>query len=242
MSNFYNPDYPVSNPGGFIQHTYRPDQSTNNMFWYGGVGAFNASTIPADSRRNDGMAMYAMPQFPQSMPTMMPSTNMPITPTTNPVGNGMPFSSYPNNQQNAQPAFNSLVESRRFAPTPQVDVSSNPWATQNQPVQPQFPVSQPTPQCVNVPNPWMYAGNINYNDPNCTALYSNTNFGFDKGTGAWDNSCVPQKTIIPPAINWGQPVQPQYQQPTFASMSFNYPQTQTSWKDTADRNWGSGSF
>jgi hypothetical protein len=245
MSNFYNPDYPVSNPGGFTQHIYQQNTVPNNMFWYGGAGSFNMGTIPADSRRNDGM-MFNQPQFPtMSTPTTVPQFGNPSpmmsAPTTNPSGNnGMPFSSYPATQPTQQPAFNSLVESRRFAPTPQTDVSNNPWAVQNQPVQPQFPTMTFPQTTMNVPNPWMYSSPINYNDPNCTALYSNTQFGFDRGNGSWDNGCFPQRTIVPPNINWGTTQTPQYQYPTYTS--FGQAPTQVSWKDAADKNWGSGSF
>lgn len=227
MSEFYNPDYPVANTGGFAQHTYQPDTMASNQFFYPGT-SFNPGMYPPDSRRNDGPLMNPM----------YPNTNAPAMQYM-PTGNGMPFSSYPPtpNTTPQAPSFNSLVDSRRFQSAPN-DPGVNPWA-QNQASQPvQY---QSVPQ--NTPSPWMYQQTMmSYSDPNCSALYSNPTFGFDRSNGSWDNS-YSQPTIVPPTINWGAPQQvvPQFNQPV-QYQTFNYPQTQMSWKDIADKNWGSGTI
>ena len=52
MSEFYNPDYPVSNTGGFSQHLYHPEQN-NSAFYYGGTGYdFNFSSNPYNFNSN----------------------------------------------------------------------------------------------------------------------------------------------------------------------------------------------
>lgn len=236
MSDFYNPDYPVSNAGGFSQHLYRPEQN-NSAFYYNGMNpGFNSfsswnsspfSTVQPDSRRNDGLNAQTMPQ--------VPTMNMNGAPQyPQPERTVMPFSSYPQTPT-PQYGLNSLVESRRFDNQP-VNTGNNPWANP-QPAQMPAPImSQPT-----VPSAWSYPVNPTcYNDPSCAALYTNQKFGFDKSVSAWNNMYSQPRQIAPPNIDWNQNVQPQFNQfaqpPVYPA--FNNNQTPMSWKDVADRNWG----
>lgn len=233
MSDFYNPDYPTSNAGGFSQHLYHPENN-NSMFYYGGATGYSSFNMPSpfgnvqpDSRRNDGLNAQVMPQVPQ-MPTY-------------PQGNNgvMPFSSYPQNpnEPNQQMGFNSLVESRRYDNQP-VNVGNNPWANPQPIAQMPNPiVSQPA-----TPSPWSYPTTAPsyYNDPSCAALYMNQKIGFDRSVSAWDNAYTMPRQIVPPNINWNQANQNQFQyvpsQPVYPA--FSGQQTPMSWKDMADRNWG----
>jgi hypothetical protein len=245
MSEFYNPDYPVSNTGGFSQHLYHPEQN-NSAFYYGGTGYdfnfssnpynFNSNpfnnTVQPDSRRNDGLNPQIMPQVP-TMPTMPTMSGV----TTYPQAEKgvMPFSSYPSTSQSPQYGFNSLVESRRFDNQP-TDMGNNPWANP-QPAQMPAPiVSQPT-----TPSAWSYQPNPTYyNDPSCAALYTNQKFGFDRSTSAWNNMYSTPRQIAPPNIDWNrgtqQPINQYAQPPVYPA--FSNTQAPVSWKDVADRNWG----
>lgn len=224
MNDQYNPDYPtLSGSASFLSHTFQnPNGGVNNSFYYPGanMSAFNQPTYYPDSRRNDGVPAAA--NF-NTQPQALPQT---------PV---MPFSSYPTTSPQPQtPGFNSLVESRRFdQPT---SVGSNPWA-QPQP-QPQFtaPIT-PQPQ---TPSPWSYQTQQSPYDPNCAALYSNPNFGYDRSSSAWDGIYAAPRPIEPPVINWQQPqvnMYPSQQQPTYPA--FNTLKTNMSWRDIAEKNWAS---
>lgn len=233
MNDQYNPDYPVANSGSFLDHSYLQVQNMpSNSFYYPGLGlgnTFSQSTYYPDSRRNDGL------QQNPGMPMMGIPQTTPVQ-AQNPV---MPFSSYPSSTPNQQPGFNSLVESRRFDNQP-ASVGSNPWANP-QPQQPQFaaPVT-PQPQ---VQSPWAYKPQqYSYMDPNCSALYSTPNFGFDKNGGAWDNVCTTPRPIDAPWIQWSQPQQPTYQTPVYPAFNYNYPQTNMSWNDIAEKNWSKGNL
>lgn len=223
MNDNYNPDYPVANGGSFLNHSYLQPQAQNNSFWYAGANVNPQQAYYPDSRRNIGSPYTTNPMMPNM-------SNMP-TQTQTPV---MPFSSYP--QNTTQPAFNSLVESRRNDTQPN-SVGSNPWASQ--PAQPTFtpPV---TPQPAQMPSPWTYQSAY---DPNCAALYNpNLNFTFEKGASAWDNPYAAPAPIMQPIINWNAPnmPQPSVMPPSCPAYQqvYNFPQTNLNWNDIAEKNWG----
>lgn len=242
----YNPDYPTGE-GSFLQHTFRQPENTNDSFYYAGNGSvygypqnpFN-TTAPADSRRNMGMNGYA----PNTTPFQNPTMNM-GTPTgqqqQTPV---MPFSSYPSGMPNGAPAFNAMAESRR---NPAVAVNNtgnvNPWANQNQQMNPQisatpaFPQQTPNPFANPTMNPY-YNAYPSYPDCRTSALYGGQFNGFDKKNGCWDNMYTDPRTIPQPHIDWNSCVNSQYQQSYQQyPQAPQYPKTDMTWVEMFKQNW-----
>lgn len=227
MSHF-NPDYPTASMG-FGIHTCQPQGVNNEMFYYNG-GAINPfGNQPMGSSRRD------MGYYPNQMGYGYQTQPAPVVPVEQKV---MPFSSYPSGTPTqTAPAFNSLAESRR-------DV--NPVATNNaNPINPWAQQQVATPQCVPTPpvfsNPCMvtqygFVGN------GCAALYTGqSNFGFDKKSGCWDNMYTTPRPPMMPNVNWNAAnVNPMgvYQQPAYPVAQ--YPETNVSWLEIAERNWGMG--
>lgn len=237
MSN-YNPDAPVDNTGGFLQHTYQA-QNNDMIYWNGNsMMGLNPNVGYNDgSRRNImnpvnpmGAPVNPFSQFGQAQPQAIPESAV------------QPFSSYPPSSPSTAPqnlGLNSMVESRRNTPPTQPTVQNNPWAPQ--PQVPQYPV-QPLCQPIN-----------GYFDPNVTpgyrvdmntmALYGNGQFGFDKHN-SWENYYTQNRTLAMPSINWNQPVQsmvPQgyaaYSQPVVQYPVNQFQPVNQSWKDIAEKNW-----
>ena len=224
----YNPDYPVA--GDWRQHSYMQEQN-NGSFWYAGSGVgptfTPAPAVYPDSRRNDGYAQYnayanQYQAYQQALQNpQMAYQNAPVMP----------------NMTNAPtaPAFNALAESRRYDQTP-TNVGNNPWAQQAQQQAQQIQAQQQqfVPAAPVQPNYW---GSMTY-EPSCSALYRNYNFNMDRSQSSWD---IPDqnRAVVPPTINWNQPVQPyaqnQYAMPV--QPTFNIPQTPMSWSDVANKNW-----
>ena len=222
----FNPDYPTST-GNFLQHTYQPVQNMNESFYYsgGGINPFaNQMGAMSDSRR-------------------MMSGN-PSTPMGQTAQNGqqqlMPFSSYPPATPQVTNGFNALVESRRNTnvATPQ-QTNTNPWATNPMAGAPIQPVQQ------NPVYPQMMMPQSNFNmhlvPTNCNALYSNqAAVGFDRKAGCWDNAYTnPNPAVFTPTIDW-RSAQPTYQNPMYPMAQ--YPQTNASWLEMAEKNWESVSY
>ena len=238
----YNPDAPVENSGGFLQHTYQAQD--NNMFYWNGnnVGGFNPGMGYNDGSRRNVMnpvnpncgAPNPFTQFGQAQPQSIPESMV------------QPFASYPPSTPCAVPTnsfgLNSMVESRRNTPPTQTAPQNNPWA------QPQVQQPQMAPQ----QNPFQFNQPCCY-DPNMTpgfrvdmntaALYGNNQFGFDKHN-SWDNYYHQNRTIDMPVINWQQQAQAMAPQgyAAWSQPQAQYPvnQLKTSnqnWKDIAERNW-----
>lgn len=233
----------------FLQHTFRQPENTNDAFYYAGNGSvygypqnpFNTTTAPMDSRRNMGMNGY-VPNA--TVPFQNPTMNM-GTPTEQPQNPVMPFSSYPSGTPNGcTPAFNAMAESRR---NPAVAVNNagnvNPWANQNQQMNPQIPTTPTFPQ--QTPNPFAnpYANPYAYNAPVCpdystSALYNGGINGFDKKNDCWSNMYTDPRTIPQPHIDWNSCVNQQYPQPYQQyPQAPQYPKTDMTWVEMFNQNW-----
>lgn len=221
----FNPDYPTTNTGGFLMHTYQQPQQNNDMFYYNGAGVVNPFATNMDSRRN----MYT---GYGNMPTMTAQT----TPVVS-EQQVMPFSTYPAGSgvtapQTMNVGFNALAESRRNCLP--VANNTNPWATTaQQPVQ--------TPMC----NPMYMTPQYGYGPmQTCNALYGETINGFDKKSGAWDNMYTNPRAVAMPNIDWNAMQHNQMMQQQFQYQGIPqypvaaYPQTNMTWKEIAERNWG----
>lgn len=244
----YNPDYP-STGGNFLQYTYQPQhqQAQQNLYYYGGaapVNPFNPMAIPADSRRNFGMAAAPMPN---AAPGYQPTWGAPVNPSqTNnaiPEEQVVPFASYPptrpmeniNGGVPGMPAFNALVDSRRNMGATNTAVTS-PWATPQSPnpVQPPMPAYDPYSS--------MYNGYGYPNvPPNADALFdSRSQFGFNKENGCWDNPYTSNRTIPMPAVDW-KPLPENQVAPApnpYGNPAYPVTQVDASWKEIAEKNWG----
>ena len=244
----YNPDYP-STGGNFLQYTYQPQhqQAQQNLYYYGGVAPvnpFSPQNIPADSRRNLGMGVTPMPNAtPGYQPT--PTWGAPTNPSANNVVTEeqvVPFASYPPtrpmeniNNVPGMPAFNALVDSRRNMGATNT-VATSPWATPQatNPVQP--PVS-PYDSYASMYNGYGYP-NV---PPNADALFdSRSQFGFNKENGCWDNPYTSNRTIPMPAVDWKTLPENQVAQAPNPYGHPTYPvaQVDMSWKEIAEKNWG----
>ncbi len=244
----YNPDAPVDNNGGWLQHTYQPQQN-DSFYWSGSLnGPFGPNMGYNDgSRRNMNPVNPFAPANPNPFAQFgqMQPTN-PVNPTGIPTGIPesavQPFSSYPpSTPAGNQPSMglNSMIDSsRRNIPV----MENNPWAPQ--PTQPQF-VPQSTPPANWNPTPFDYWNFQNQGfrvDMNTAALYDNNNhFGFDKRQ-TWENCYTQYRPIHTPEANWNVP-QPSFcgypqQGNTFQCPVMSQLQTsQLSWKDEAIKNW-----
>jgi hypothetical protein len=248
----YNPDYPVSAGAGFIQHTYQPQQTNQTTYFYGGNTCTNPFEMyggQPDSRRNQYGAFPTPtnPTYPQ--PVQQATQEQAV----------MPYSSYPSNvpTNNAAPqmGFNALVESRRnAAAVTNQQNAANPWnntnaATASTSPYPYQTMSTPTMAPTMMPqqspygmmpqNPYGYGYGV---EQASYDLYVNNNpLGFDKKNGCWENCYTQPRTIPVPNIQWNQPVNlnPMGTQPNPAYPISSYPKTNMSWKEIAERNWGS---
>lgn len=234
MSNYNNPDYPVSGVGSFVQHTYAPannNASIEAMYFNSGMGMMQQQF---DSRRNMGLNPNGFaptnPFGPNQNTNTMMCGGYP-TPSVPQQEQVMPFSNYPSNvpqQQQQQPTFNSLVDSRRTATAVNNTIGLNPWANQQQP-QPQ-PLSPFTNQYgyTGQPTQYMYDTNI---------LNGN---GFGRRDGCWDNLYSQPNVINQPVVDWNNNQQQQQQQYGYGSgMPMpQYPAMNMSWREQAERNWG----
>lgn len=233
----YNSDYSSTNPGGFLQHTYQPQQQNDLYYYSGGMVNPYASIVPQnDSRRNVFNPVNPFAQFGQTQTQFVPESAV------------QPFASYPPaTPSGAQPmGLNAMIESRRNVPSaPVASPQANPWASQQQVPQ------TPNPQTLAVFNSFPGTSNTWFDggltpgyriDMSTMALYGDTQMGFDKHQ-SWENYYTQNRPIPMPSINWGaqanqaqacynQPMMPQYpvQQ---------YPSAQANWKEIAERNWGS---
>lgn len=242
MSNFYNPDYPVSGVGNFMQHTYTNNNaSIDAMYFNSGMGMMPQQF---DSRRNMGLNPNGfVPTNPfdpnQNMNTMMCGGGYPTQQQQQqpPV---MPFSNYPPSvPQQQTPAFNSLVDSRRTATAVNNTVGSNPWAnhrsnmmnSQQQQQQQQMFTEQPSPFVnqygyTGQPTPYMYDASILNGS------------GFGRRESSWENVYSQPNVINQPVVDWNNQQQQQYGYGGGMPMP-QYPAMNISWREQAERNWGS---
>lgn len=245
----YNPDAPVSVGAGFIQHTYQPQQ-TNQTYYYGGNNTVNPFEMYGgpDSRRNQ-YGMFSTPTNPTyPQPAQQVNQEQAV----------MPYSSYPSNvpTNNAAPmGFNALVESRRNAAAVTNQQNAvNPWNNTNATAStspsypyPTMPTPTMTPTMIPQQNPYGMMPQNPYGygygvEQSAYDLYVNNNpLGFDKKSGCWENCYTQPRTIPVPNIQWNQPVNlnPAGTQPNPVYPISSYPKTNMSWKEIAERNWGS---
>lgn len=256
----YNPDAPTE-IGSFLQHTYQqPTQNPMDSSFYYNDGSTNPfdtyGQLQSDSRRNImannnmcnmnntnlyGMNTYGMNNGYNTQ-MQQPVVEQPI----------MPFSTYPsgmpNQQQQLQPAFNSLVDSRRNATAVNNNANTtNPWATTNQqPMQPAQGYQMNQAQQPMQYNNQMYYSNM---QPACSSLYGNSINNFNKKDAYWDNQYTNPQYLMTPNVNWNASTnlnpmgnmntqQQQYQQPQqmYGNMA-QYPKTNMSWVEIVEKNW-----
>lgn len=219
-----DPDYPVLNGPGFIQHTYNQPLAQQQQFYYNGQ-AVVPTMVPAQP---------AMPMMGNMNP-MDQSRRYDAQPTPMMVPAQQPQQTF---------GFNQLAEqSRRNMttipnPTPQPAqtpaVVASPWSVQTQPAQvpamtPQFAPQQAQPAS-------MY-------DPRYSAIY-NCHPSIDRKSGVWGVQEV-YTPCMAPSVNWNamQTTAPaQYPQMTYPAV-YQYPQQvqqpmQTNWEQIAKQTWG----
>lgn len=251
----YNPDAPTT-VGSFLQHTYQqPNQnSMNNSYYYNGGNPFDMyGQQQSDSRRNmmTNNVMNNMNQYGgmnnngygMQMQTQQQNFEQPV----------MPFSSYPSGvpttQQNDVPAFNSLVDSRRNATAVNNNAATtNPWSTANQQQQ-NFQMNQnmmnPQQSMLYNNSQMMYGQSYDYMQQpmSCSSLYGNSINAFNKKDAYWDNQYTNPQFMMTPNVNWNATTnlnpmgnmgyQQQQQYPTMPQ----YPKTNMSWAEIAERNF-----
>ena len=249
----YNPDAPTT-IGSFLQHTYQqPNQnSMNNSYYYNGGNPFDMyGQQQSDSRRNmmtnngvnnmNNNMNFGMTNngYGMQMQTQQQNFEQPV----------MPFSSYPSgvptSQQNGMPAFNSLVDSRRNATAVNNNAATtNPWSTANQQQQ-NFQMNPQQPMMQN--NQMMYGQNYDYSQQpmSCSSLYGSSINAFNKKDAYWDNQYTNPQFMMTPTVDWnaatnlnpmGNNMGYQQQQQQYPTMP-QYPKTNMSWAEIAERNF-----
>lgn len=214
-----DPDFPVMNGPGFIQHTCNPypQQVQQQQFYYNGQVV--QPIMQPQMQMNGGVGQSR--RF-----DAQPS---PMAPT-------MPQASYGFNQLAEQSRRNMVTVPLQPAQQP---VMMQPVQTQPQPMQ-TSPWAIPTQQQVQYQQfvPQQPDTTTMY-DPRYSAIYQ-CHPSIDRKQGVWGNTevCVPCMT---PVVNWnGQPFATQQQTITYTT---TYPQQvvqpmQTTWEQSAKQIWG----
>ncbi len=224
----YNPDYPVEQTGGFLQHTYQQQPTNTSFYWNGGCAVPGCGM---DSRRNIMNPVNPFNTFGQvgmNQPQDIPESAV------------QPFGTYPPSTPQQNMGLNAMIDSRRSMGNQNFAAQNNPWAPQ-----------QPTPQTQSVfgavpaqPQQYQadpYAGYGNTyvpNDPNTRALYADFGGSFDRHN-SWDNYFTAPRQIQPPTIDWRAASNPQanmynqWQNSGFGMQPSVFGQT----PNTAGANW-----
>ena len=240
-NNYYNPDYPQIGAGSFLQHTYAPANNNaivESMYFNSGLGMMQQF----DSRRNMGLNPNGFaptnPFSPNQNMNPMMCGGYPATPVPQQESPVMPFSNYPPSvpqQQQQQPAFNSLVDSRRTATAVNNTIGSSPWSNQQQPgVMNQSMFStQPQP-----PSP--FVNQYGYTGQQTPYMYDTSILnggGFGRRDGCWDNILSQPNVISQPVVDWNSPMQQQQYGYGGGMPMPQYPPMNISWREQAERNW-----
>lgn len=259
----FNPDYPTS-AGGFLQHTYQPENQNQSMFYNGFASnpfaqvndPFRSYTnqCAPDSRRNFSMPQQQPQQYNAYGCYTQPVMSQPQTEQV------VPFGTYPPATPvgNAAPTgLNAVIESRRnvnMTITPGNATATNPWAnTQTTQIQqqPTVPVMQNQVNQNPFANPFACGYQV---EPSMTALYVNEVKPFDKKTvNCWDNQYTMNRPLDQPNnVDWygtanqnpyGYYTQPQVQQnlnplgSTFNAAPVRFNPQAESYLDIAKKNW-----
>mgnify|MGYP006053845635 FL=1 len=195
-SQYYNPDYPTLEDGGFLNSYRTPVQNT---YFYGGTqpawNPFNQGD--PTSRRNmpypttpmTGGVPFGGTPYPTQNPYQQQQVPQQGT-TVIPEQNVQPFSTYPPAKQMNPNDLNAFIESRRNIPSPQ----TNPWAT------PQ--TVNPSPQAYCTPDPYHTPWEAPFMGTYGTMKDGMTVQPIDRKNLWGDNPFSQPSPVAPPQIDW----------------------------------------